>query len=183
MIFKPILPGEGELSSAYRLLKRVCKNYPKAFEVVTGDALYLRDPVFNLLKSCGKYCAAVLKDERRNLFEEGLSLSKLVEPIEYADQGTTYKVWEHTVSHQWDGHKYPVRVIKSEETKTTRHHCDTLGKWNYQVEKANWMWVTNLPRVFNTKSIVSICHKRSQIENNCFNEIVTTWNVRSYLQA
>ena len=43
-------------------------------------------------------------------------------------------------------------------------------------EKANWMWVTNLPTVFNLKNTVSICHARWQIENNCFNEIVTTWN-------
>ena len=112
---EPIYPGEGELSSSYRLLKRVCKNYPKAFEVVAGDALYLAGPVFNLLKSCGKYCAAVLKDERRNLFEERLSLSKITEPIEYEDQGTTYKVWEHTISNQWEGYNHPVRVIKSEE--------------------------------------------------------------------
>ena len=139
LIFKPILPGEGELSSSYRLLNRVCKNYPKAFEVVAGDALFLAGPVFNLLKSCGKYCAAVLKDERRNLFEEGLSLSKLIEPIEYDDNGTTYKVWDNTVSGMWDSYKGSVRVIKSEETKTTRTHSDTLGKWNYRVEKADWM--------------------------------------------
>jgi len=26
------------------------------------------------------------------------------------------------------------------------------------------------------KNVVSICHSRWQIENNCFNEIVNTWN-------
>ena len=71
---EPIYPGEGELSSSYRLLKRVCRNYPKAFEVVVGDALFLAGPVFNLLASHHKYAACVLKDERRHLFEEGLSL-------------------------------------------------------------------------------------------------------------
>ena len=173
---EPIYPGEGELTSSYRLLNRVCKNYPKAFDVVAGDALFLAGHVFNLLASHHKYAACVLKDERRHLFEEGLSLSKITEPIEYEDNKTYYRVWEHTVSHQWDGYRCPVRVIKSEETKTTRTHSDTLGKWNYRTEKANWMWVTNLPRVFNTKSIVSICHARWQIENKCFNELVNTWN-------
>ena len=38
---EPIYPGEGELSSSGRLLSRVCKNYPKACEVVVGDGLYL----------------------------------------------------------------------------------------------------------------------------------------------
>jgi len=53
---EPIYPHEGELSSSYRLLSRVCRNYPKAFEVVTGDG--------------HKYAAAVLKDEKRYLYEE-----------------------------------------------------------------------------------------------------------------
>jgi len=38
---EPIYPNEGELSSSYRLLERVCVNYPKAFEVVIGDGFYL----------------------------------------------------------------------------------------------------------------------------------------------
>ena len=74
LIFEPIYPGDGELTSSYRLLRQVCKNYPKAFDVVAGDALFLAEPVFNLLASRHKYAAAVLKDERRHLFEKGLSL-------------------------------------------------------------------------------------------------------------
>ena len=126
---EPVYPEKGELSSSYRLLRRVCKNYPKAFEVVAGDALYLAGPVFNLLASHHKLAACVLKDERRHLFEEGLSLSKLTDSIEYKDQGTTYKVWDLTVSGMWDSYKGSVRVIKSEETKTARHHLGNLGKW------------------------------------------------------
>ena len=45
---EPILPGEGEITSSYRLLERVCKNYPKAFSVVIGDGLYLKETVFYL---------------------------------------------------------------------------------------------------------------------------------------
>ena len=173
---EPIYPLEGELTSSRRLLERVCKNYPKAFDVVAGEALFLAGPVFNLLATHNKYAVAVLKDERRYLFEEGLSLSKLSEPIEYDDNGTTYKVWDNTVSGMWDSYKGSVRVIKSEETKTTRTHSDTLGKWNYRTEKADWMWITNLPTVFNLKNTVSICHARWQIENKCFNELANTWN-------
>ena len=59
---EPIYPGQGELTNSYRLLERVCKNFPKAFEVVVGDGLYLRGTTFSLLASHGKYAAAVLKD-------------------------------------------------------------------------------------------------------------------------
>jgi len=45
---EPILPGEGEISSSYRLMERVCKNYPKAFSAVIGDGLYLKETVFYL---------------------------------------------------------------------------------------------------------------------------------------
>ena len=38
------------------------------------------------------------------------------------------------------------------------------------------MWVTNLPSVVGLKNIISACHSRWQIENKCFNEIVSTWN-------
>jgi len=69
-----------------------------------------------------------------------------------------------------------VKVIKSEETKYVRHHCQELGKWEIQEEKADWLWVTNLPPVVSLKNAVSICHCRWQIENKCFNEIVNIWN-------
>jgi len=71
---EPIYPHEGELTSSNRLLERVCRDYPKAFEAVTGDALYLNGTTFDLLASHGKYGAAALKDERRYLYEEAISL-------------------------------------------------------------------------------------------------------------
>ncbi len=46
---EPILPGQGELTSAYSLFFRVCVNYPKAFEAVAGDGLYLAGNIFNFL--------------------------------------------------------------------------------------------------------------------------------------
>jgi len=173
---EPIYPHEGELTSSYRLLERVCRNYPKAFEVVVGDGLYLNGTTFGLLASHSKYAAAVLKDERRHLYEEAVLLSEIVEPAIYKDEKVTYRVWQHTLSGMWDGYKDLVRVIKSEEIKTARHHCRQPGKWEISQEKADWLWVTNLPSVISLKNVVSICHARWQIENKCFNEIVNTWN-------
>jgi len=172
---EPIYQHEGELSSSYRLLSRVCANYPKAFEVVAGDGLYLNGNTFNLLSSHHKYAAAVLKDERRHLFEEAVLLSEIVEPEIYADEKVTYRVWDHNLSEMWDGYSGIVRVIKSEETKYVRHH-GTPGKWEISQEKTDWIWVTNPPSVVSLKNVVSICHARWQIENKCFNEIVSTWN-------
>ena len=173
---EPVYPDEGELSAAYRLLERVCKNFPKAFDVVVADGLYLKGTVFNLLASHGKYAAAVLKDESRQLYEEAVSLCSISDPVVYVDENTTYKVWDHTISGLWDGYDKPVRALRSEETKIARHHSKDLGKWEYSQEKADWYWVTNLPSVVSLKNVVSICHSRWQIENKCFGEIVDTWN-------
>jgi len=52
---EPIYPLEGELTSALRLLVRVCLNYPKVFEAVAGDGLYLNGATFGLLESHHKY--------------------------------------------------------------------------------------------------------------------------------
>ena len=173
---EPIYPLEGETTSALRLLDRVCINYPKAFEAVAGDGLYLNGATFGLLESHHKYTIAVLKDETRELYAETMSLSVITAPVVYEDEGIRYRAWDHTISGLWDGYNKPVRAIRSEETKTVRHHSDELGKWDVQEERAEWMWVTNLPSVVGLKNIVSICHSRWQIENQCFNEIVSTWN-------
>jgi len=51
-------------------LERVCKNYPKAFSLVIGDGLCLNEKIFKLLESYHKKTIAVLKEERRQLFEK-----------------------------------------------------------------------------------------------------------------
>ena len=176
---EPILPKEGEITSAYRLIERVCKNYPKAFSVVIGDGLYLRETVFNLLKSHRKYAIAVLKEERRQLFEEANRLSLLSEPKVYRKKKTYYRVWEHSIEGCWDGYGKEVRVIASEEATPVRVHSKDGKSFEDKLKKVKWMWVTNLPcseSLAGLKNTVAICHSRWQIENQCFNETVNTWN-------
>ncbi|MDO9580879.1 MAG: hypothetical protein Q7J06_09995, partial [Bacteroidales bacterium] len=178
---EPILPGEGEISSSYRLIERVCKNYPKAFSVVIGDGLYLKETVFNLLEKHHKHAIAVLKEERRQLFEEANKLSLLVEPKTYKQKKTYYRVWDHSISGCWDGYGKKVRVIVSEEATPKRVHSKDGKSFEEKLDKANWMWVTNLPcpkteDLVDLKNTVRICHSRWQIENQCFNETVNTWN-------
>lgn len=178
---EPIAPGEGEITSAYRLLERVCKTYPKAFELVIGDGLYLKGNIFKLLENHHKYAIAVLKEERRQLFEEANRLSLMEEPKIYKQGKTTYRVWDHRIEDCWDGYGKKVRVLVSEETTPQRvHTSDGIG-WEEKTKTVNWMWVTNLfPKedacLDDLKNTVKVCHSRWQIENKCFNETVNTWN-------
>jgi predicted Zn-ribbon and HTH transcriptional regulator len=178
---EPVLPDHGEISSAYRLLSRVCVNYPKAFNIVIGDGLYLKETVFNLLEGHHKYTIAVLKEERRQLFEEANRLSLLSEPEIYRSGKTYYRVWDHSISGCWDGYGKDVRVIVSEEATPKRVHSKDGKDFENRVNRANWMWVTNLPcseseNLDDLKNTVGICHSRWQIENQCFNETVNIWN-------
>jgi len=176
---EPILPKEGEISSACRLLSRVCKNYPKAFKIVIGDGLYLKETAFNLLEGHHKHAIAVLKEERRQLFEEANRLSLLSEPKVYRQSRTYYRVWDHLVEGCWDGYGKKVRVIVSEEATPKRVHSKDGKSFENKLNRANWMWVTNLPcseDPDDLKNTVGICHSRWQIENQCFNETVNTWN-------
>jgi len=175
---EPIAPGESEVTSSYRLIERVCKNYPKAFKVVIGDALYLNEKIFKLLESHHKKAIAVLKEERRQLFEEANKLSLLSKPKIYQDSKTTYRVWDHTINGCWDGYGKDVRVIVSEETTTKRVHSKNGKGWEQKSQVSNWMWVTNLldDSMGDLKNTVRICHSRWQIENKCFNETANTWS-------
>jgi len=174
---EPIAPGESEVTSSYRLLKRVCQNYPKAFKLLIGDALYLNAKIFKLLESHHKKAIAVLKEKRRQLFEEANKLSLLSKPEVYQDKKTIYKVWDHIISGCWDGYGKDVRVIVSEETTTKRAHARDGKSWEQKSVFSNWMWVTNFmdSSLGDLKNTVRICHSRWQIENKCFNETVNTW--------
>lgn len=176
---EPILPGEGEISSSYRLIERVCRNYPKAFNIVIGDGLYLKETVFNLLKGHHKYAVAVLKEERRQLFEVAERLSLLSEPQVYRHKKTYYRVWDHSIEGCWDGYGKGVKVIVSEEVTPKRVHSKDGKSFDDKLNRANWMWVTNLPcsdNLDDLKNTVGVCHSRWQIENQCFNETVNIWN-------
>ena len=96
---KPIYLHEGELTSSNRLLERVCRNYPRAFEAVTGDGHYLNETTVGLLASHGKYAAAILKDETRTLCDEVIFLSKISSLLVYEEKKTTYRVWDNII---WD---------------------------------------------------------------------------------
>lgn len=62
------LPGEDEVAAALRLLQRVLRTYPRAFQLLVADGLYARAPFLNFLIAHGKQILLVLKDERRDLY-------------------------------------------------------------------------------------------------------------------
>ena len=93
----------------------------------------------------------------------------------YVDENITYKVWDHTIEGAWDSYKKPIRVIRSEKIKKSRHHLRQNRKMG--VGRREGRLVLKLPaclKLLVLKNVVLICHGRWQIENCCFGELVDT---------
>jgi Transposase DDE domain len=171
---EPQLSGETELSAALRLYRRVIDNYPRAFDVVTADALYCNAPFVNTIIDSGKDIVIVLKDDRRHLFKDA-EFAIGNRPFDCKlDDGRTHKECWDVPGLVFNGVKQKVRVVSSKQTTTIRRQLHNGAPMQ---ERTCWKWVTSLsPIRANTQTIVQIGHSRWNIENQGFNEMVNHWH-------
>ncbi len=170
---EPQLPGEGERAAAQRLLERVMKDYPRAFDVVVADALYCCAPFINFVIDCGKDIIVVAKDERQDIVKDAESFLRGKPPSVITDEKKVLrKCWDVSGFESWTNVKIPLRVLKTEETKTVRRQLDD----ELEQITSTWMWVTTLPVIkASTTTVVQIGHLRWNVENQGFNEMVNHW--------
>jgi len=170
---EPIRPGEGEIAAGLRLLERVIAAYPRAFDIVLGDALYADSKVFNYALSKGKDMIAVLKDERRGLHTDASSLFGEMSPVMLARGNRQCECWDIEGFTSWPQVTAPVRVVGSIERYVVRRQ---LTGENEHL-KAHWLWVTTASsKRVSTRGIVQFGHLRWTIENEGFNELSTRWH-------
>ena len=167
------LPGENEVATALRLLERVLPAYPRAFQLLLGDALYAQAPFLNFLLRHGKQVLLVLKEERRDLYKDVLGLLPLVAPQKGQYRSRDCLWWDVSDLTSWSQASVPVRVVRSEERYEVRRQSDK----QISQEKSAWMWVTTLPAArASTALVVHLGHARWDIENYGFNELVNGWH-------
>jgi hypothetical protein len=166
-------PGEGELAAAERLLTRVLVRFPRAFDIVLGDALYASGPFWRVARSAGKHVLTVLKQEARDLLKDARDLCRLLPtPPSRPFRRGSAKYWDVPDLQSWPQAGEPVRVVRSEETKTIRRQLDGLD----HTETTEWVWVTSLPQdQVDAATVAHLGHERWRIENNAFNELVNGW--------
>lgn len=172
---EPQQKGEDEVACALRLLERVLKDYPRAFDVVLADALYADSRFFNFLIEHGKDALTVIKDERRDLLKDARGLFSNLKPVVFKNkkQNTTRQCWDSSGFLSWSQVNKPVRVIASEEATVVKRQLD--GKEH--TVKSDWTWVTTLSSIkANTEVAVWLGHWRWAIENQGFNETSTYWH-------
>jgi hypothetical protein len=169
---EPQRPGEDEIATALRLLERLLKNFPRAFDVVLGDALYTDPRLYNFLLDHGKDALTVLKNETRNLLVDARALFEIHTPQRFAEGSTTREVWDLQGLTTWPQVQQPVRVVRSREITSSRRQLDGQR----QDREADWLWVTTLSvNRASTRAVVDLGHGRWSIENQGFNETTNRW--------
>ncbi len=167
------LPGEDEVAAALRLLQRVLRTSPRAFQLLVADGLYAQAPFLNFLIAHGKQALLVLKDERRDLYQDLLGLWPLVTPQKGQYRSRDCLWWDVSDLTSWPQVRVPLRVVRSQETYAVRRQVSRL----VSQERAEWMWVTTLSAAqASTELVVRLGHARWDIENYGFNELVNDWH-------
>jgi hypothetical protein len=170
---EPQWPGEGESTAALRMFTRLLANYPRAFNAVAGDNLYLNPDFCSLAAEHGKYFLAVLKNERRDLLVDARGLFDGESPVHFESNKKRHQCWDIEGFTTWGQFEHPVRVVRSIETATVHRRLTDEDEETV----TEWIWATNMPTaVAGTKAVVRVGHARWRIENNGFNELVNEWN-------
>jgi len=170
---EPVQPREDEVATALRLLDRVVQAYPRAFDLVQGDALYADPRFFQWALAHGQQALAVLKDERRDLLQDAQQVFASMAPSTVGEGPVLRECWDAEGFRTWPQVGVPVRVVHTRETRSIRRQLD---KQVHQ-EVSQWYWVTTLPtRSAPTGTVVQLGHGRWDIENQGFNELVNQWH-------
>jgi len=170
-----VLAGEDEVSAAKRVVERLCDNYPRFFDVVVADALYMEGPFINFCIEKGKDVIIVLKDNYPSLLEDARGLVAQMEPEVWQVQDRTIQFWDID-GFTADTINVPLRVLHTVETYTEKVKKDNQIA-ERQVTK-NWWWATTIPQKrLTAKHLWKLGHSRWQIENNIFNTLSQHWSL------
>jgi hypothetical protein len=170
---EPQRAGEGELTTALRLLERVLAAYPRAFDVVLADAYYGVAPFLNFLLVHGKNALVVLKDERRDAYKDAAGLWAQLPPQPGNYDSRRCLWWDFSDLLSWPEVKGSTRVVRSEESWTVKPQ---LTKEETS-QTTCWVWLTTLSVAqARTEQLVRLAHLRWDIENHGFNELVNGWH-------
>ena len=170
---EPQRPGEDEVTCAMRCLERILKDYPRAFDLILADGLYVQGRFFKLAKKHGKDVIAVLKDERRDLLKDAQGLFRQEKPMVYERKNLRKECWDIEHFTSWPQAGCEVRVVCSHETRTVKRQKTKA----IDIEVSEWVWVTTASRnKLGTEDLIRFGHGRWGIENNGFNELVNYWH-------
>jgi hypothetical protein len=187
--FAPILKmeridaGEGELTAAKKLVRRLNRDHHQYCDVIVVDSLYINAPFINTCLRNNKDVVVRVKQEN-NLREDAEGLTKNKEPdhvyrnIHPGDDkrttGTLYdiKIWDEE-NFNWSDVDKPLRVLKVEERKKVVNKDGEI----VEEETTTHYFATTMEKI-QLKAITAwkIAHRRWDEENSVFHWLKTYWN-------
>lgn len=169
-------PGEGEETAARRLLERVLAHYGRYFDAVSGDALYFDAPFINFCIEHHKGAIVVVKGEQRLLLQDAEGLFSQQPPQRWNEPHGHVLYWDEEGFTSCAGVKQPLRVLRTEETVHRRERI--AGQWVHHDELHHWCWATTLSKQqLASRYLWRAGHARWDVENDCFNTLVTHWGL------
>jgi hypothetical protein len=170
-----IAAGENEVAAAKRVVGRLCDNYPRLFDVVVVDAIYMEGPFINSCLERGKDVIVVLKGNYPSLLEDAKGLLNGMAPQIWQVEDTTIQIWDAD-GFTADTVTVPLRVLHAVET-----HVEKIEKDGQIVEREiikDWWWATTIPQSrLTAKHLWKLGHSRWQVENNIFNTLGQHWSL------
>jgi hypothetical protein len=169
---EPQRPGEDEVAAALRLVERVIEHYPRAFDVVVGDAAYADPRMYNLVLGRGKEILTVLKENQPTLLQEARVLLDLAK-AQFSSSRSVQREIRDAGGFSMNDVDRPLRVVRAQEIRSVRRQL--TGEHEEIV--SDWFWVTSLPQErAGSCAVVELGHSRWAIENQGFNECVNRWH-------
>ena len=178
MDVEPMRQGEEECAAALRLLIRMREHYGlRFFDLVVVDAWYTQGPFLKAVVQMGWPVIAVLKQERYNIYQEALALSRGQAPTQKVQrEGRPVEIGDLPQMTFTDTYTEPVRVVRVREIYTQRQRRG--GQWVTEQKEQNWIWgVAGDLDGYGGSLIRDWGHWRWKIENNAFNELTQSWNL------
>jgi hypothetical protein len=177
--FEPMRPGEEECAAALRLLRRMRQKYgPRFFDLIVVDSWSTNGPFLKtVVAELGWPVIAVLKQERYEIYQEALALTRAEKPTQQVERdGRQIEIWDVPSLRLSDTYTEPVRVVRVRERWTERQRVG--AKWVPQEKEQNWIWVVagNLDG-YGGAVIRDLGHLRWKIENNAFGELTQHWHL------
>lgn len=180
--FEPMRAGEEECAAALRLLRRLRRKYgPRFFDVVVVDSWYANGPFLKtVVNELGWPVIAVLKQERYDIYQEALALTK-GKPTQRVERGEhptqrQVEIWDVPSLRFSDSYTDPVRVVRVRESWTERTRQGQ--EWKTQAKEQMWIWVVaGQLDGYDGAAIRDMGHLRWKIENNAFCELTQHWHL------
>ena len=150
---------------------------PRFFDLVVVDAWYTKGPFLKAVVAMGWPVIAVLKQERYDIYQEALALTKGQPPTETVERdGRKVEVWDLPQMTFTDSYTESVRVVRVRETWSQRQRIG--GEWVTEEKEENWIWVVAGDLAgYAGSAIRDWGHLRWKIENNAFNELTQSWHL------